>query len=155
MQYAFYLVPAGSPEIAAEDMNRFLRGHRAVSVTKELVGKPDNPAWAFCIEYLERAPLEGGGRNETKIDYKQVLSPEEFTVFSRLREVRKDLAEKAAVPPYAVFTNEQLAAMVRQRVTNAAALEKVDGVGPARVEKFGAAVLAVLAPAGSTAVERL
>ena len=81
-----------------------------------------------------------------------MLSPEEFTVFSRLREVRKELAEKAAVPPYAVFTNEQLAAIVRQRVTTAAALEKIGGVGPARVEKFGAAVLAVLVPSGATTV---
>ena len=149
MQYAFYLVPAGSSEMAAEELNRFLRGHRAVSVTKELVGKPDSPAWAFCIEYLEHAPLDGGGRNEAKIDYKQVLSPEDFAVFSKLREVRKALAEKAAVPPYAVFTNEQLAAMVQQRVASAEALEKIEGVGPARVEKFGVAVLAVLSGAAA------
>ena len=48
---------------------------------------------------------------------------------------------------YALFTNEQLAAMVQSRVTTAAALEKIDGVGPARVEKYGAAMLAVLTAA--------
>ena len=149
MQYAFYLVPAAAPESAAEELNRFLRGHRAVSVTKELVGGRENPAWAFCIEYLERAPLDSDPRRESMIDYKQVLSPEDFAVFSKLREVRKALAEKAAVPPYAVFTNEQLAAMVQQRVASAAALEKIEGVGPARVEKFGAAVLAVLTGAAA------
>ena len=152
MQYAFHLVPANSPEAAAEELNRFLRGHRALSVTKELVGGRDNPAWAFCVEYLERAPLDGGGgdgRRENRIDYKQVLSPEDFAVFSRLREVRKALAEKAAVPPYAVFTNEQLAALATQRPASAAAMEKIEGVGPARMEKFGAAVLAALTEAST------
>jgi len=38
MQYAFYLVPAGSSEMAAEELNRFLRGHRAVSVTNDSTG---------------------------------------------------------------------------------------------------------------------
>jgi superfamily II DNA helicase RecQ len=39
--------------------------------------------------------------------------------------------------------------MVQQRVASAAALEKIEGVGPARVEKFGAAVLAVLTGAAA------
>jgi len=98
----------------------------------------------------ERSEGRPARSREGKIDYKQVLSPEDLLVFSKLREVRKTLAEKAAVPPYAVFTNEQLAAMAQQRVASTAALEKIEGVGPARVEKFGAAVMAVLAAAGAT-----
>ncbi len=79
-----------------------------------------------------------------------MLSPEDFAVFSKLREVRKALAERDAVPPYAVFTNEQLAAMVTGKVTTPAALAKLDGVGAARIEKYSAPMLAVLAPAPAT-----
>jgi len=32
-----------------------------------------------------------------KVDYKEVLKPEEFEVFSRLREWRKGVAEKEGV----------------------------------------------------------
>ena len=39
-----------------------------------------------------------------------MLKPEEFEVFSRLREWRKAAAEKEGVPVYTVLTNEQLAA---------------------------------------------
>ena len=42
---------------------------------------------------------------------------------------------------YGVFTNEQLAEMVRQRAGTKAALKGIEGVGEARVEKYGAAVL--------------
>ncbi len=48
------------------------------------------------------------------------------------------------MPAYALFTNEQLAAMVRQRVATAAALAEIDGVGAARVAKYGAPFLDVL-----------
>jgi superfamily II DNA helicase RecQ len=57
----------------------------------------------------------------------------------------KELAEKEGVPAYALFTNEQLADMVKQSITTMAALRNVKGVGPARAAKYGAAFLEVLA----------
>ena len=45
------------------------------------------------------------------------------------------------MPVYGVFMNEQLAEMVRQRTGTKAALKGIEGVGEARVEKYGAAVL--------------
>jgi hypothetical protein len=59
-------------------------------------------------------------------DYREVLSPEEFVVFSKLREVRKQFAEKESVPAYTIFTNEQLAEMVRVLPDSATALGKLD-----------------------------
>ena len=38
---------------------------------------------------------------------------------------------------YALFTNEQLAEMVTRRTTTIAALGEIDGVGKARIEKYG------------------
>lgn len=70
-----------------------------------------------------------------------MLKPEEFEVFSRLREWRKGMAEQEGVPVYVVFTNEQLAEMVKKRVSTKAGLKEIEGVGDARVEKYGAAVL--------------
>ena len=78
------------------------------------------------------------------MDYKEVLKPEEFEVFSRLREWRKAAAEKEGVPVYTVLTNEQLAQMVQKKVSTKAALKEIEGVGEARVEKYGEAVLRVL-----------
>jgi hypothetical protein len=37
------------------------------------------------------------------VDYKEVLKPEEFEVFSRLREWRKGVAEKEGVPDFVVW----------------------------------------------------
>jgi superfamily II DNA helicase RecQ len=68
---------------------------------------------------------------------------------SKLREWRKGVAEKEAIPVYAVLSNEQLAAMVQNKVGSKAGLKAIEGVGDARVEKYGDALLHVLAGAGA------
>ncbi len=144
MQLKLFMVPVKSLESAEAEMNAFLRSHRVLAVKKEFVADGENSFWTFCVEYLESAPGGTGGTSlsgRPKVDYKEVLKPEEFEVFSRLREWRKGVAEKEGVPVYVVFTNEQLAEMVRQRVASKAQLNQIEGVGDARVEKYGAAVL--------------
>jgi superfamily II DNA helicase RecQ len=79
-----------------------------------------------------------------KVDYKEELSPENFAVFAELREWRKTAAAREAVQLYAVFMNEQLAEMVEKKVMTKDALMEIEGVGKARVGKYGDEVLAVL-----------
>ena len=144
MQLKLFLLPIKNVAAAETEMNAFLRSHRVLAVKKEFVVDGENSFWTFCVEYLESGPASTSAANaggRPKVDYKEVLKPEEFEVFSRLREWRKDAAEKEGVPVYVVFSNEQLAEMVRKRVGNKTQLNQIDGVGDARVEKYGAAVL--------------
>ena len=62
-------------------------------------------------------------------------------------KLRKELADAEGAPLYNLFTNEQMAEMVTRRVTSAAQLRQIPGVGEARVDKYGAAFLACLADA--------
>lgn len=88
---------------AEAEINAFLCGHRVLAVKKEFVADGENSFWNFCGEYLDGA---GAGAlvpgRPPKVDYKEVLKPEEFEVFSSLRDWRKSLAEKEGVPVYAV-----------------------------------------------------
>jgi len=127
-------------------MNAFLRGHRVLAVKKEFVADGENSFWTFCVEYLDgvgAGALLPGGR--PKVDYKEVLKPEEFEVFSRLRDWRKSVAEREGVPVYTVLTNEQLAQMVQKQVKSKAGLKEIEGVGDARVEKYGETLVQLLA----------
>lgn len=155
MQFEVFTVPAAGGE-AMQELNKFLAGHRVVGVEKHLVSSgAAGPAWVFCVEYLQGAVPEGkagvGSGNMSltgmKVDYRALLSAEDFAVFSKLREVRKSLAERDGVPPYAIFTNEQLAQVVKEKATTKAALGKIDGIGVGRLEKYGEALLAALAGA--------
>jgi hypothetical protein len=146
MQLRFFRIPAHDTGGFAEELNGFLRSHRIVNVEREFCNNSDGAYWAVCVEYL--ASVSGGagpsGGGKDKIDYREKLSPEDFAVFSALREVRKELAERDGVPVYAVFTNEQIAAMVTTKADSLAALQKIDGVGASRLEKYGERIVAAL-----------
>ena len=73
-----------------------------------------------------------------------MLTDPEFAVFARLRALRMERADAEGVPAYALFTNEQLAEMVRRRVLTIAALRDIQGIGEARTEKYGEAFLHIL-----------
>lgn len=144
MPYEFIQVPANGQGSAKEELNKLLRAGRIASVRKEFVAHGEDSFWAFCVEYLD-GPLSAGKPGAgPKVDYKEVLSPEDFAVFSKLRDLRKAIAEKEAIPAYSIFTNEQLAAMVTGKIDSLAGLGKIPGIGEARVGKYGAAFLAVL-----------
>ena len=108
--------------------------------------------WVLCVEYMDGANgadlvREARGVARTKTDYKEILSESDFAVFAKLREVRKAIAQSEAVPVYTIFTNEQLAQMVSSKATTRAALARIDGLGDARLDKYGKRMLDVLSTA--------
>ena len=163
MSLHFFSIAALQPQPAQDDFNDFCAAHRVLQVERQFVAAGAQSFWALCATVASGpgplpAALKRGGRGseaeaggERKVDYKELLSEPDFAVFAALRQLRKTLAEQEGVPLYAVFTNEQLAAMARERCSSLAALAEIDGVGPARVQRFGAAVLACVAQAGTGA----
>jgi superfamily II DNA helicase RecQ len=137
MQFKLFTIPATGDNEAEEELNRFLRSQRAVSVQKELVQGCHTAYWCFCVEYLPGISPEGKGGGRQRVDYKEILSAEDFAIFVRLRDVRKELAGKEAIPVYAVCTNEQLAEMAKGRGVALADLKKIDGFGDAKAAKYG------------------
>lgn len=67
------------------------------------------------MEYLD-SPRARTGQKPRRTDYREILSPSEFALFAKLRELRKWLAAQEGVPVYAVLTNEQMAALGRANV---------------------------------------
>jgi superfamily II DNA helicase RecQ len=152
MQLKLFVLPVKNLSAAEAEMNVFLRGHRVLAVKKEFVPDGENSFWTFCVEYLDGTPAGALplGSKAPKVDYREVLKPEEFEVFSRLREWRKAVAEKEGVPVYVVLSNEQLAQMVQKKVSSKTTLKEIEGVGDARVEKYGEALLQLLTPPSRT-----
>jgi len=61
------------------------------------------------------------------------LSQEDFALFVKLRDWRKQAASLEAVPVYTIFTNEQLAAIAQKRTATLSDLKTINGVGESRV----------------------
>ncbi len=65
-------------------------------------------------------------------------------LFERLRAWRKARADEDEVPAFVVFTDATLQLIAEQRPTSAAALLRISGVGPAKLERYGDSLLAVV-----------
>ena len=111
MPFEFIQIPANGQGNAKEELNKLLRGGRIASVRKEFVANGEDSFWAFCIEFLDGSlGVMDKGLSATsgpKIDYKELLNEADFTVFARLRDLRKVISEKEAIPAYSIFSVQQ------------------------------------------------
>lgn len=140
MQYEIFTIPVFNPDEGLEKLNRFLRGHKVVQVDKELVRFGEQAYWSFCVNYLiTTSPIET--EKKEKIDYKNVLSEDQFKVFSKLRSCRKIISEKEGYPAYSVFTDAELALMSKTENLSKETIVKIEGIGNKRMERFGLLLL--------------
>jgi ATP-dependent DNA helicase RecQ len=73
------------------------------------------------------------------------LSPEDAKLFERLREWRAGQAREQGVPAYVIFQDKTLREIASTRPADVHTLACVNGVGQAKLEKYGQDILEVLA----------
>jgi superfamily II DNA helicase RecQ len=69
------------------------------------------------------------------------LTPVEEALAKRIREWRAMEAKRLRVPAYVVLHDRTVKALAQVRPGNPKQLLAIDGMGPAKVEKFGEAIL--------------
>ena len=140
---SFFVSPFGEKSVT-DELNTFLRSHRIINVEKRLIDGEHGCGWVFLIEY----GTDGGkstSNSGQRVDYREVFNTAEYALFDKLRNLRKELAEKSGIPVYAVFTNDQLAAMVKKPPKTAKDLVSIAGIGEARVKQYGEVFLKLFA----------
>ena len=68
-------------------------------------------------------------------------------LFDALRTARRTIAAEAGVPPYVVFHDSTLREIAAARPATLTELAKINGVGEAKLARYGAAMLAAIAAA--------
>lgn len=131
-----------------ESLNRFLRQKRVLTIHREFIHDGINFCWILAVEYLsgenQKTGQPSGRSGKNRVDYKEVLSPEDFAIFAKLREWRKEKAGEDGMPVYTIFTNEQLAQIVVQRTLSKTRLREIDGIGESRIKKYGDTVIQLM-----------
>jgi len=75
-------------------------------------------------------------QHKTSEGVSHTLAPEEMGLFQHLRNLRKQLADDQGVPPYVVFPDSSLQAMVQSRPQSEAQFAKIPGVGSRKLEAY-------------------
>ena len=92
--------------------------------------------------------VAAAGKTRTKKDGKNplaALNGDQTVVFERLRAWRKDEAHRQHVPPYVIFHDATLAEIAIRQPSTLPALAAVSGVGEGKLDRYGEAVLEVVA----------
>lgn len=97
---------------------------------------------------VEALLAEARGRTRpARVDRSAAGEPRDEGLFQRLRELRKTIADRAGVPAYVVFSDATLHDMARRRPRDETEMLEVSGVGPVKLERYGATFLdAIRAP---------
>ena len=111
----------------AGDCRAVLRGERRVELRRD-------PA---------AAPRAGKARTAPRLT--ALADPEAEGLFQRLREWRLRIARAQGVPPYVIFHDATLLAIAAARPRSRRDLEGLPGLGAAKLERYGDALLAFLA----------
>ena len=75
------------------------------------------------------------------------LAPDDQRLFEALRERRKEIARQLDLPPYVIFHDATLREMAEHRPLTEADLLTINGVGEAKLERYGRAFLEIIAGA--------
>ena len=114
----------------AEAVRAVFRGEQRVAMRKAPAG--DDPT-----------TRSGRPRKRTR-EAMAALGPADQPLFEALRAWRAAEAKAQHVPPYVIFHDRTLAEIAQSRPTSRAALERINGVGEAKLAHYGAAVMGVV-----------
>ncbi len=135
------MVTAGLVELTAGDYPMPYLTERGVAVMQ---GKEAARVLVPLAKVEKVARTRARSERESKRDLRAGLSPRETARFEALRGARMSLAKEIAMPAYVVCSDRTLAEIAKERPRNLRALGQVKGMGPARIEAYGVALLAAM-----------
>jgi ATP-dependent DNA helicase RecQ len=131
-------------------MREFIKDKEVLSINEHFFVKNEMPYLVLVMTYLptraetlDARSQTGDGKNES---WRELVKTEDVPLFNALRDWRSERCKRDGLPPYIICTNRQLAMIVNTRPESFAKLAQIDGIGKAKVEKYGEEILAVLLP---------
>jgi len=82
-----------------------------------------------------------------EVDADVTIGPGEEKLLAALKSVRTSIAREEHVPPYIVFSDRTLAELAVRRPRSLRAFQDVRGVGPMKLERYGARFLDAISKA--------
>ncbi|MBB1195020.1 DNA helicase RecQ [Flavobacterium sp. SOK18b] len=126
-QYLIQLINLGYCEIAFHKQNKI----RLTTLAKKVL---------FDNEKVQLTAVQkiNAEKQETKVSKSKTVAN---SLFENLRKLRYEISKDESVPAYVIFSDAALRQMETERPTSENELLAIDGVGKAKLEKYGAAFI--------------
>ncbi|QZK90343.1 ATP-dependent DNA helicase RecQ [Flavobacterium tiangeerense] len=126
-QYLIQLINLGYCEIAFHKQNKI----RLTTLAKKVLF--DNEK--VQLTAVQKINVE---KQETKVSKSKTVAN---SLFENLRKLRYEISKEESVPAYVIFSDAALRQMETERPTSENELLAIDGVGKAKLEKYGVAFI--------------
>src|SRR5205823_356394 len=123
-----------------EASSEVLRGQRQVTFRRDPAKVPAPPS-SRSRRGGTGTRAEGAAAGRAAVE----LPPEAEPVFERLRAWRTSVAKELGMPPYVIFHDATLRLIAAAPPSTLAELSGVNGVGATKLDRYGQAILDVLA----------
>jgi ATP-dependent DNA helicase RecQ len=130
----------------------FIKDKEVVSIRDHFFIHHEQPYLAMIVTYTLKplptaaaAPRPDRRSKQRDEAWREFVAEADVPLFNTLRDWRAARAKQDGVPLYVICDNRQLAAIVAARPQTLSALGEVEGIGKAKLERYGADLLAVLA----------
>ncbi|MCP3920021.1 MAG: hypothetical protein GY711_31210 [bacterium] len=137
-------------------LQEFARDKEVLAFREHFFTLNDVPHFACVMTWQDRIvpageTAEAPFPRRNKPDPTAELSESDRILFNTLREWRAARAREDGLPQYVVFTNRQLVEIVKRKPDSTTALTNISGIGPKKVQRYGAALLEMITPAPADA----
>lgn len=126
----------------------FIKDKEVLSIRDYFFVKHEVPYLVVLVTYAVHRPAPTvpavEPRDQRDTSWRTLVTEEELPLFNALRDWRAERSKHEGVPPYVICTNRQFAAMVKTRPQSLPQLADIEGVGKAKLEKYGQEILAIL-----------
>ena len=96
MPFKFFTIPVMDPHAAEASLNAFVGTHRVITVERQFVADGGNSLWSVCVSYVDGEERPSANKRQGRVDYRELLPPQEFAVFANLRALRKEHADRGS-----------------------------------------------------------
>ena len=137
------------------EVRDFIKDKEVLSIRDHFFVKDEVPYLAVLATYnplqpeAETPSIARRPERERREAWRDLLKEEDWPLFNALRDWRNQQAREEGIPPYVICTNRQLADIARRRPPTLNKLSAIEGLGKAKLERYGAALLKIVAPEAS------
>lgn len=114
----------------------FLAGKTVNSIEKQFFQQNSKFYWTFVVEY---ATDKVGGTYDIDLE-----TESQKVTFLALKEWRNELASEKGVPPYLLFTNNQLKLIVQKMPTNVEEMKSIDKLSSKKIQDYSEPILKII-----------
>ena len=125
-------------------MQEFIADKEVIEYDEHFFNHDKTPYLTVLLSYRNFAPDERRRLNRRN-DPRAELDDTEKDIFDALRVWRAARAKQDGMPPYMIANNKQLAKMVKLKAATKTDLGNVNGIGEAKIEKYGEDILRIIA----------